>query len=147
MNYPFEAEIVRTISSVLYRSFTYLSTRTHKLHSLFRILRFFTSRPTRYSMDSFSKALVDYSNNSVKSKFIYHRNCLPKKYNDHDWIVVLKSYFRSFEELNPLEKEVINRAYGDFLDVGCCTGNDLALSGTVYNLNFFVFKVYRIFYR
>lgn len=85
-------------------------------------MQFFTSPPTRRSMDLFGDAIEDYHLNNVKSPFFFYRHCLQKKYNGIKWKLNLGIYFRSWDELFPLERELINIAYGNILDVGSCTG-------------------------
>ncbi|MFX1311118.1 MAG: methyltransferase domain-containing protein [Promethearchaeota archaeon] len=89
--------------------------------NLFRLLPFFTSRPNCNSMNLFANAILDYSKN-MKSKFIFYQHCLEKKYNGKKWEIDFGIYFRSFNELNPLEKRLLNLSYGKILDIGSCTG-------------------------
>ena len=120
-----------TVSSLLYRLIGFLSKYIERCNNLFRLLPFFTSRPTRNSMDFLSKAIVEYYVTKSDSKLILHRNCLRKRYDDyyrlrkHDekiYELDLNIYFRTFNDLSELEKEIIDLAYGDILDIGSCTG-------------------------
>lgn len=73
-------------------------------------------------MDLLGKALEDYYSNEMKSKFIYYRNCLQKKYNGLKLEFDLGIYFRNKEELFPLEKKLLDLSYGNILDIGSSTG-------------------------
>ena len=90
--------------------------------SLSRILPAFTSRPKQRAMNFLASAIKDYSSNDLKSKVIFHRNSYYKKYNNYEWDFYLGIYFRDKDNLIPLEKMLIDLAYGEILDVGCSTG-------------------------
>lgn len=72
-------------------------------------------------MDFLGKALEDYHSNNLKTPFVFYRHCLQKKYV-MKWEFDLSIYFRKFENLFPLEKKLIDMAYGKILDIGSCTG-------------------------
>lgn len=68
------------------------------------------------------KAVEDYKSNSMKSKFMFYRNCLQKKYNGINFEFDLGIYFRTYDKLFPLEKKLIDLSYGNILDIGSSTG-------------------------
>jgi len=73
-------------------------------------------------MNLFGCAIEDYHFNRLKSPFILYRHCLQKEYNGIKWDFNLGIYFRSWDDLYPLEKELINLSYGNILDIGSSTG-------------------------
>ncbi|KKK44163.1 MAG: SAM-dependent methyltransferase [Candidatus Lokiarchaeum sp. GC14_75] len=73
-------------------------------------------------MEFFANALEDYYLNTINSKYILYRHCVQKEYNGGKWEVELKNYFRTWDNLWPLERKLINLSYGNILDIGSCTG-------------------------
>ncbi|MFX1426600.1 MAG: class I SAM-dependent methyltransferase [Promethearchaeota archaeon] len=73
-------------------------------------------------MNLIADAIVDYHSNNLKSKFMFYRNCLQKKYNGLKNEFDLKIYFREYSVLFPVEKKLIDLSYGNILDIGACTG-------------------------
>ncbi|HEC37363.1 hypothetical protein LCGC14_1927330 [marine sediment metagenome] len=117
----FRAKFLHRFSACLFHLSRVLSTHFKGFSSLSRILPFFTSRPKQRAMNFIASAIKDYSND-VKSKVIFHRNSYHKKYNNYEWDFYVGIYFRDESELTPLEKMLIDLAYGEILDVGCSTG-------------------------
>jgi hypothetical protein len=68
------------------------------------------------------KAMEDYNSNSMKSKFVYYRNCLQKNHDGVNFEFDLGIYFRTYDKLFPLEKKLIALSYGNILDIGSSTG-------------------------
>jgi SAM-dependent methyltransferase len=59
--------------------------------------------------------------NDLKSKLVYYKNCLQKRYNEQ-LEYNLGIYFRKWDDFFPLEKKLIDLSYGKILDIGSCTG-------------------------
>ena len=111
-----------TFSHYLFRFFWFLSRRVSYFQNFFRILRFFSSHSKEKSMEFLANAIEDYYSNALKSKFFFYRHCTQKEYNALRLKFNLGIYFRSWEELDPLEKKLIDFSYGNILDVGSNTG-------------------------
>ena len=99
-----------------------LSRYKPSIQNLLRYLCFFTSPPNRYSMNIFATAIEQYSSNNMKSKYVYYRNCLQRKYNGENHEYDLGIYFRKKDNFFPLENKLIDLSYGNILDIGSCTG-------------------------
>ena len=105
-----------------FRLFWALSKYNRNFLHLLRFLRFFTSPPTHRSMNLFAEAIEDYYCNSMKSKYMYYRSTIQKKYDGLNKEFDLGIYFRTFDNFYPLEKKLIDLSYGNILDIGSCTG-------------------------
>lgn len=105
----------------IFRLFFTLSKHIPPFQNLFRLLQFFSSRPTRESINLLETAIEDYYSKNQKSNLVYYKNCLQKEYNE---IIEfdLGIYFRKWDELLPLERKLIDLSYGKILDIGSCTG-------------------------
>ncbi len=73
-------------------------------------------------MDLFADAIREFYSSKMKSKFTLDQYCLQKEFNDIKWEFDLGIYFRSLDELFPLERKLIELAQGRILDIGSCTG-------------------------
>lgn len=93
-----------------------------QIQNLSRYLPYFTLPPNKSSMNFFGAAIEHYFSNNMKSKYVYYRNCLQKKYNGESYEYDLGIYFRDWDNFYPLEKKLIERSYGNILDIGSCTG-------------------------
>ncbi|KKK44977.1 MAG: EamA-like transporter family protein [Candidatus Lokiarchaeum sp. GC14_75] len=105
----------------MFRLILFLSRYIPTFQNLLRILRFFTSPPSRHSMQLLEIALEDYHLNNMKSKLMQYKNSLQKEYNEK-LEFDLSIYFRKWEDLFPIEKKLIDLSYGKILDIGSCTG-------------------------
>ena len=110
------------LTYIIFRLLMVLSRYKTSIQSLLRYLCFFTSSPNRTSMKFFGTALEQYASGNMKSKYVYYRNCLQRKFNGENHEYDLEIYFRSWDELDPLEKKLIDFSYGNILDIGSCTG-------------------------
>ncbi len=74
--------------------------------------------PQQKGMDLFGKAIYNYGKgNRTPLYFIYGGMGDSRKYPKD-----LFRYYRSFEQLTPLEQKLIKLAKGNILDIGCATG-------------------------
>ena len=73
-------------------------------------------------MEFLAKGIEDYYSNTLKSKFFFYRDCTQKEYNALRLEFDLGIYFRNFDDLDPLEKKLIDFSHGNILDVGSNTG-------------------------
>jgi len=109
-------------SNYLFRLFWALNQRDSYFRNLFRLLKFFTSHPTKYSAEIFAEAIEDHYSNKMKSKFLLYQHCFQKDYNGFKEEYNIGIYFRKWGSLYSFEKKLINLAYGKILDVGSNTG-------------------------
>lgn len=155
---------VSKFSYLYFRLILELSKYWSFLENLLRLLKFFTSPPTRYSVVMYEDAITDFYYNNKKPKFVLYQHCFQKKYNGQISDFDIGIYFRKFDDLFPMERKLIELSYGNILDIGSNTGyyfpylmekgttlgieispkiNEIARENGIYNTvigNFFTYK-------
>ncbi len=139
--------------NTLHKYLRQFSKRINLINFIFRFLQFFVNRPKERSMNLLAKAIYDYWKGNNEVKLYIHQNCLfplfsnfksevegvkQIRFNGIKFNVDLSRYFRGFNELDYVEKKLINLANGEILDIGCSTGyymKELSKRGNVFGID------------